>query len=218
MLDNLLGIDSHMDLMEAEERVSKAAAMRLYETGRLDALDSGTFGALAEIHRCLFGSIYEWAGRMRDVNLSKGGFRFVPALYLPEAVEKIEAMPQSTPAEAISKYVEMNVAHPFREGNGRSGRIWLDGMMRALGRTIDWSRISREDYLLAMERSPVRDTEIQSLVIGALSEDLDDHTLLARAIDASYAYEGYDRYETRGLRADCPVSRRPRGSRPARGR
>ena len=156
--------------------------------------------ALAEIHRRLFDGLYEFAGEIRTVNLSKGGFRFASALYLRSALKAIELMPQEDFDQIVEKYVEMNVAHPFREGNGRSGRIWLDHMMRhELGLTVDWARVAREDYLLAMERSPVRDTEIKALVRAALSAELDNVSLLARSIDASYAYEGYTAFRAEEL-------------------
>lgn len=194
-MGNMLGIADPIELAHAEERVSKAAAMALYRDGALDALPPGTFATLAAIHRALFGGLYPWAGELRRVNLAKGGFRFASALYLASAVRAVEEMPQSTFGEIVEKYVEMNVAHPFREGNGRATRIWLDHITRReLGSTVDWSLVGREDYLLAMERSPVRDTEIKALLAGALSDRLDDVTLLARGIDASYAYEGYATY------------------------
>ena len=184
-------------LAEAEERISKKRARALYESGRLYAIETGTYGGLREIHRFLFEEIYDFAGKTRTVNTAKGGFRFASALYLSEALAKISAMPQETFEEIVAKYVEMNVAHPFLEGNGRSGRIWLDAMLRhSLGKTVDWSRIGREDYLLAMERSPVRDTELRLLLSEVLSGRLDDFALVLRGIDASYRYEGYDRYRT----------------------
>ena len=193
---NKLGIADAIELAHAEERISKSAAMSLYRDGTLDALEPGTFATLATIHTRLFGEIYDFAGRMRTVNLSKGGFRFASALYLAPAVAAVERMPQSTFDQVVEKYVEMNVAHPFREGNGRAGRIWLDHVFRReLHRTVAWSAIGREDYLLAMERSPVRDTEIKALLMAALSDHLDDTALLARGIDASYAYEGYTAYQ-----------------------
>ena len=195
VITNKLGIADAIELAHVEERVSKAAAMELYRDGTLDELEPGTFATLSTIHGRLFGDLYDFAGKVRSVNLSKGGFRFASALYLASAVRAVERMPQGTFDQIVEKYVEMNVAHPFREGNGRAGRIWLDHMTRReLGRTVAWSAIGREDYLLAMERSPVRDTEIKALLKGALSEDLDDLTLLARGIDASYAYEGYATY------------------------
>ena len=199
-LRNKLGIADPVTLAHEEERVSKAAALDMYRDGTLDTLRPGSLSALVAIHERLFGEVCDFAGRIRTANLAKGGFRFASALYLGPALRAVEAMPQETFDQIAEKYVEMNVAHPFREGNGRSGRIWLDHMLRAeLGRTVDWSQIPREDYLLAMERSPVRDTEIKALLAGALSDRLDDVTLLARGIDASYAYEGYAAYRAEEL-------------------
>ena len=195
VLENRLGITDDVTLAHVEERTSKRAALALYRDGTLDALDPGSFATLATIHSRLFGELYPFAGQIRTVNLAKGSFRFASALYLRSAIRTIERMPQATFDEIAGKYVEMNVAHPFREGNGRAGRIWLDHILRVeLGQTVDWSAIGREDYLLAMERSPVRDTEIKALLRGALSDELDSITLLARSIDASYAYEGYAAY------------------------
>ena len=200
VLQNKLGITHPVELVLAEERLSKRAALELYRDGTLDDLMPGTVSALAEIHRRLFDGLYEFAGEIRTVNLSKGGFRFASALYLRSALKAIELMPQEDFDQIVEKYVEMNVAHPFREGNGRSGRIWLDHMMRhELGLTVDWARVAREDYLLAMERSPVRDTEIKALVRAALSAELDNVSLLARSIDASYAYEGYTAFRAEEL-------------------
>ena len=199
-LGNKLDITDPVALAHEEERISKAAALAMYADGTLEALEPGTLAAIVAIHERLFGGLYDFAGKIRTVNLAKGGFRFASALYLEQALHAVEAMPQRTLDQIVEKYVEMNVAHPFREGNGRSGRIWLDHMLRAeLGRTVDWSAIPREDYLLSMERSPVRDTEIKALIAGALSNRLDDVTLLARGIDASYAYEGYAAYRAADL-------------------
>lgn len=199
-LKNRLGINDEIQLAHEEERISKLAALRLYRDGTLDRLAPGTFGALRSIHVALFGAIYDFAGQVRSVNLAKGSFRFASALYLGSAIRAIEVMPQGDFDQIVEKYVEMNVAHPFREGNGRSGRIWLDHMLRReLGLTVDWSRIGREDYLLAMERSPVRDLEIKALLRQALSDDLDSVALLARSVDASYSYEGYDAYRSEDL-------------------
>lgn len=194
-MENKLGIADALALAYEEERISKRKAVWMFESGFLDALVPGTYAALAEIHRCLFAAIYNFAGRMRRVNLAKGNFRFVPALYLEAALEKIEAMPQATFDEIIEKYVEMNVAHPFREGNGRAGRIWLDLLLkRSLGQVIDWRRVDKADYLLAMERSPVRDLEIKSLLRGALTDRVEDREVFMKGIDSSYAYEGYTRF------------------------
>lgn len=197
---NKIDITDEVELTHEEERVSKLGALALYRDGTLDMLVPGTFSALKAIHVALFGGIYDLAGRIRTTNLSKGNFRFVSALYLESAIRSIEAMPQRNFDQIVEKYVEMSIAHPFREGNGHSGRIWLDHMFRCeLGRTVDWSRIGREDYLLAMERSPVRDLEIKALLGQALSDDMHSVTLLARSIDASYAYEGYDAYRAEDL-------------------
>ena len=183
--------------------MSKLAALALYRDGTLDTLVPGTFSALKTIHVALFGDIYDFAGRIRTVNLAKGNFRFASTLYLESAIRSIETMPQNNFDQIVEKYVEMNIAHPFRDGNGRSGRIWLDHLFRReLGRTVDWSRIGREDYLLAMERSPVRDLEIKALLGQALSDDLRSVALLACSVDASYAYEGYDAYRAEDLGSD----------------
>ena len=200
MIENKLGVHDPVTLAHEEERISKAAAFRLYRDGTLDALIPGSFVALQTIHARMFGEIYDFAGKVRTVNLAKGGFRFASALYLDSAIKAVERMPQTTFDEIVEKYVEMNVAHPFREGNGRSGRIWLDHILRAeLGKTIDWSSITRDDYLFAMERSPIRDLELKALLRGALSDRLDNASLLARGIDMSYAYEGYAAYRTEDL-------------------
>ncbi len=189
-LENKLGLDG-IELMLAEERISKKKAKLLYG-GLLDGIEVGTYAGLQAIHRCLFEEIYPFAGQTRRLNLSKGGFRFASALYLDDALEKISAMPHATFEEIVAKYVEMNIAHPFLEGNGRSARIWLDAMLKAsLGRVVDWQKISREDYMLAMERSPVRDTELRQLLEGALTDRVEDRELYMHAIDASYGYEGY---------------------------
>jgi len=189
-VENKLGLDG-IELMRAEERISKRRAVQLYD-GLLDDIEVGTYAGLQAIHKYLFEEIYPFAGKTRRFNLSKGGSRFASALYLDEALKKISAMPQTTFEEIIAKYVEMNIAHPFLEGNGRSSRIWLDAMLKSvLNRVVDWQIISREDYLLAMERSPVRDTELKLLLQNALTERVDDHELYMHTIDASYGYEGY---------------------------
>lgn len=196
-LENKLGITSSAELAEAEERIGKKKAAEMFESGFLDRQEAGTFRALAEIHRELFSEIYDFAGEVRTVNVSKGNFRFAPALYLKEALENIEKMPQNTFDEIVEKYVEMNVAHPFREGNGRSARIWLDIMLkRQLGMAVDWSRIDKTDYLLAMERSPIRDVEIKLLLKNALTDKIGDRELYMKGIDQSYTYEGYGLYRT----------------------
>ena len=199
-LENLLGITDSAELAREEERISKRNAVELFESGALDALEAGTFAALAEIHRRLFGDIYAFAGEIRRVNLAKGNFRFAPVMYLRAALENIEKMPQSTFEEIVEKYVEMNIAHPFREGNGRSMRIWLDLMLKkSLGQVVDWSRVDKEDYLLAMERSPVRDTEIKHILRAALTERVNDRELYLKGLDRSYEYEGYAVYRAKDL-------------------
>ena len=195
-LTNKLGLTGAA-LAEAEERVSKQKARMLFESGLIDTFEVGTYAGLQAIHRRLFEDIYDFAGETRRLNLSKGGFRFTSALYLDEALQQISAMPQDTFERIVAKYVEMNITHPFLEGNGRSTRIWLDAMLkRELGVVVDWSRVDREDYLLAMERSPVRDTELRVLLKCALTDRIDDRSIFMNGIDASYRYEGYDRYRT----------------------
>ena len=195
-LKNKLGIQSEVELAEAEERISKLKAKKLFESARLDSLEAGTFESLATIHQELLRDIYDFAGKIRTVNISKGNFRFAPVTYLTEAIQKIETMPQSNFDEIIEKYVEMNIAHPFREGNGRSMRIWLDVLLKKeLKHVVDWQRITQNDYLLAMERSPIRDTEIKHLLKNALSTEIESARVFMRGIDASYRYEGYDLYK-----------------------
>lgn len=199
-LENKLGITSSAELAEAEEKISKKKAAELFENGYLDNLEAGTYKALAEIHRFLFGEIYEFAGKLREVNIAKGNFRFAPVMYLREAVGNIEKMPQSSFDEIIEKYVEMNVAHPFREGNGRSMRIWLDMMLKKeTGQVIDWRKVDKDDYLLAMERSPVRDIEIRHVLRQALTDKTDNREIYMKGIDYSYYYEGYSIYRTEEL-------------------
>ena len=206
-LKNKLGITDSLELARAEERISKTRALELFEKGLLDSFENGTFRGLAQIHEYLFSDIYDFAGKIRTVNLAKGGFRFAPVLYLHDALERISQMPQSTFDEIIEKYVEMNVAHPFREGNGRSTRIWLDAILtKELGKVIDWSRVDKEDYLLAMERSPVRDTEIKTLLSAALTERIHDREVYMKGIDASYSYEGYEIYKTADVKNDLEGS------------
>lgn len=191
-LENKLGITDSAELARVEERISKKKALTLFEDGTLDRLTPGTYTALAEIHRILFEDIYNFAGKLRQVNLAKGNFRFAPLMYLDAALKNIEKMPQSTFDEIVEKYVEMNIAHPFREGNGRSGRIWLDLMLKKeLGLVVDWSKVDKEDYLLAMERSPVRDIEIKHVLHAALTDKINDRELYMKGIDHSYYYEGY---------------------------
>ena len=192
VLENKLHLTNSADLAREEELISKRKAVELFETGYLNELKPGTFEALAEIHRYLFSEIYEFAGKIRTVNLAKGNFRFAPVIYLEAALKTIEAMPQSTFDEIIEKYVEMNIAHPFREGNGRSTRIWLDLMLKKeLGQVVDWSRVDREDYLLAMERSPIKDLEIKHLLAAALTDDVNSREVYQNGIDRSYEYEGF---------------------------
>ncbi len=206
-LKNKLGITDSLELARAEERISKTRALELFEKGLLDSFENGTFRGLAQIHEYLFSDIYDFAGKIRTVNLAKGGFRFAPVLYLHDALERISQMLQSTFDEIIEKYVEMNVAHPFREGNGRSTRIWLDAILKKeLGKVIDWSRVDKEDYLLAMERSPVRDTEIKTLLSAALTERIHDREIYMKGIDASYSYEGYEIYKTADVKNDLEGS------------
>ena len=196
-LKNKLDIQSEVELAKEEERISKLKAKKLFESGKLDSLEAGTFESLATIHQELFGDIYDFAGHIRTVNISKGNFRFAPVTYLTEAIKRIEAMPQSNFDEIIEKYVEMNIAHPFREGNGRSMRIWLDVLLKKeVKHVVDWQRITQNDYLLAMERSPIRDTEIKHLLKNALSSEIESASVFMRGIDASYRYEGYGLYRT----------------------
>ena len=199
-LENKLGITDSAELVREEERISKKKALELFESGALDRLQPGTFAALAEIHRVLFEDIYDFAGKRRTVNLAKGNFRFAPLMYLDAALQNIERMSQSTFDQIIEKYVEMNIAHPFREGNGRSTRIWLDLMLRKeLGVVVDWSKVDKEDYLLAMERSPVRDIEIKHILKVALTDKTEDREIYMKGIDHSYYYEGYTTYKTQDL-------------------
>ena len=199
-LENKLGITDSAELAREEERISKTRAVELFETGFLSSLTPGTFDTLSKIHAFLFSDLYEFAGRIRCVNIAKGNFRFAPLMYLGAALENIEKMPQGTFDEIVEKYVEMNVAHPFREGNGRSARIWLDHILKSeLGVVVDWSRVDKEDYLLAMERSPIRDVEIKHLLKGALTDQVDDRQVFMKGIDTSYHYEGYTSYRAEDL-------------------
>lgn len=200
LLNNKLGIADGYELARQEELITKKRAWELFGRGIIDEMEAGTFRSLAEIHAYLFGDLYDFAGQVRTVDISKGGFRFAPVLYLQAALDSIEQMPQTTFDEIIEKYVEMNVAHPFREGNGRATRLWLDALLRAeLNQAIDWSRVDKGDYLLAMERSPVKDLEIKALLRQALTDDIDNREVLMKGIDASYAYEGYCTYKTEDL-------------------
>ncbi len=198
-LENKLGIENSAELANAEEQLSKQRAKELFELGLLDGIEVGTYKGLAEIHRYLFQDVYDFAGKTRTVNLAKGSFRFAPVMYLDAALEHISEMPETTFEEIIAKYVEMNVAHPFREGNGRSMRIWLDMMLKKdLGMVIDWSMIDRDAYLSAMERSPVNDLEIRYLLKTALTEKTEDREIYMKGVDASYYYEGYSAYPIGG--------------------
>lgn len=199
-LKNKLGITNSAELAREEEKISKKRALELFESGMPGGLEAGTFAALAEIHRYLFREIYEFAGEIRTVNLAKGNFRFAPLMYLRTALENIDKMPQSTFDEIIEKYVEMNIAHPFREGNGRSTRIWLDQILKKeLHQVIDWCRVDKEDYLLEMERSPVRDIEIKHVLRAALTSEIYDRDIYMKGIDTSYYYEGYTTFKTEEL-------------------
>ena len=199
-LQNKLGLTDELELAREEERISKQKALALYDTGLQDTFPVGTFAGLAMIHKYLFEDIYEFAGQMRTVNIAKGNFRFAPVMYLRPALESIDRMPQSTFDEIIEKYVEMNVAHPFREGNGRSTRIWLDCILKKeLHQVVDWSRVDKSDYLMAMERSPVKDLEIKVLLHKALTEQINDRQVYMKGIDASYHYEGYQIFRTEEL-------------------
>ena len=199
-LENKLGLTNEAELAHAEEKISKTKALELYDAGLLDTFAVGTFAGLAAIHRHLFEDVYAFAGQMRTVNIAKGNFRFAPVMYLAAALESIDRMPQTTYDEIIEKYVEMNVAHPFREGNGRSTRIWLDCILKKeLHQVIDWSQVDKSDYLLAMERSPVKDVEIKALLRAALTEKVRDREVYMKGIDASYHYEGYHVFKTEDL-------------------
>lgn len=195
-LENKLGIEDSAELARVEERISKAKAVDLFERGILDNLMAGSFKTLSVIHEYLFNDVYEFAGMIRKVNIAKGNFRFAPVMYLGVSIENIEKMPQSTFDEIIEKYVEMNIAHPFREGNGRSMRIWLDHILKKeLKMVIDWSKVDKEDYLLAMERSPIKDIEIKYLLKNALTDKINDREIYMKGIDTSYYYEGYSVYK-----------------------
>lgn len=201
VLENKLNITDSAELARVEEKISKAKAMELFEKKLLDTFEVGTFSGLKKIHSYLFGDIYNFAGNMRTVNIAKGNFRFAPVMYLEAALKNIDNMPQSTFDEIIEKYVEMNVAHPFREGNGRSTRMWLDCILKKeLGLVIDWNQVDKEDYLLAMERSPIKDIEIKVLLKAALTDKIDDRLVFMKGIDASYHYEGYNTFKTENIK------------------
>jgi cell filamentation protein len=200
VLDNKLGITNQVELAKAEERISKTNAKRLYDSGDINNLEIGTYKGLIDIHKYLFDDIYDFAGKTRTVNISKGNFRFAPVMYLEVSLNHIDSMPQSTIEEIVAKYVEMNIAHPFREGNGRSTRIWLDLILKKeLGKVVDWNLIDKDNYLSAMERSPVNDLEIRYLISNALTTSIDDRQVYMKGIDVSYYYEGYTEYTTDDL-------------------
>lgn len=199
-LENKLGITDSAELAREEERISKKKAIELYDKGLLDGLESGKFSSLSFIHKYLFEELYDFAGVVRDVNIAKGGFRFAPVMYLDSALEHVGNMPQTTFDEIIEKYVEMNICHPFREGNGRSTRIWLDIILKKeLGMVIDWSKVDKQDYLLAMERSPIKDIEIKHILKNALTDKINDRDVYMKGIDNSYHYEGYTAFKAEEL-------------------
>ncbi len=199
-LENKLGITDSVELARIEERIRKTKALQLFENGALDSMLASSFQSLADIHKALFEDIYDFSGKVRTVNLAKGNFRFAPVMYLEAALENIEKMPQSTFDQIIEKYVEMNVAHPFRDGNGRATRIWLDVILKKeLNMVIDWSNVDKNDYLLAMERSPIKDIEIKYLLKQALTDRINDREVYMKGIDTSYYYEGYTVFKTEDL-------------------
>lgn len=199
-LENKFGIKNSAELARKEERISKKRAVELFENGMLENLEAGKFQTLCEIHKYLFDDIYDFAGKIRTVNLSKGNFRFAPLMYLEIAIKNVDKMPQNTFDEIVEKYVEMNIVHPFREGNGRSMRIWLDMMLKKqIGQVVDWSKIEKEDYLMAMERSPIKDIEIKYILNAALTDQINDREVYMKGIDHSYYYEGYVTYKTEEL-------------------
>lgn len=200
VLENKLNLVNEADLAREEERISKMKAKELFETGYLDKLEAGTFETLSKIHKYLFEDIYYFAGKIREQNIAKGNFRFVPITYIETALQNVEKMPQTTFEEIIEKYVEMNVIHPFREGNGRSTRIWLDLILKKeIKKVIDWSKVDKSDYLLAMERSPIKDVEIKELLRNALTDKINDREVYMKGIDASYHYEGYTTFKIENL-------------------
>ena len=199
-LENKLGLTSSAELAREEEQISKKKAVNLFDFGILKLLSDGTYKTLAAIHKYLFEDIYDFAGEIRTVNMAKGNFRFAPLMYLQVALENIDKMPQSNSDEIVEKYVEMNIAHPFREGNGRSTRIWLDHILKTeIGKVVDWSKVDKEDYLLAMERSPIKDVEIKVLLKGALTDEINSREVYMKGIDHSYYYEGYTTFKTEEL-------------------
>jgi cell filamentation protein len=200
VLKNKLGIGNQVELNKAEERISKQKAKQLFDSGEIDKIEVGTFAGLCRIHRVLFDEIYDFAGEMRDVNIAKGNFRFAPMMYLEQSLKYIDKMPQSTFDEIVTKYVEMNIAHPFREGNGRATRIWLDLIFKKeLKKVIDWNKIDKADYLLAMERSPVKDIEIKQLLRETLTDKINEREIFMKGIDVSYYYEGYSEFKIEDL-------------------
>ena len=200
MLENKLSITNLVELAKEEERITKAKALELFDTNKINEIEVGTFIGLSQIHKFLFEDVYYFAGKLRNENIAKGNFRFVPCIYLTAALSKIDEMPQNTFDEIVDKYVEMNVAHPFREGNGRSTRIWLDLILKKeLNQVVDWSKIDKEEYLLAMERSPIKDTEIKLLLQSALTDQINNRQVFMKGIDASYEYEGYSTYKMEEL-------------------
>lgn len=199
-LENKLGITHQVELARAEEKISKQKAKQLFDTDEINNIEIGTFAGLAQIHRILFEDIYDFAGKIREVNIAKGKFRFAPLMYLPQSLAHIDAMPQENFDQIIEKYVEMNIAHPFREGNGRATRIWLDGMLKAkIKKVVDWNMVDKEEYLSAMERSVVKDVEIKQLLKAALTDKIHDREIFMKGIDASYYYEGYSEFKTEDL-------------------
>ena len=199
-LENKLGITNSAELAREEERISKKKAVELFESGSLDKLAPGRFASLQAIHKALFEDIYDFAGELRTVNLAKGNFRFAPLMYLEAALANIDKMPQSTFDEIIEKYVEMNIAHPFREGNGRSTRIWLDHILKTeIGKVVDWSKVGKEDYLLAMERSPIKDVKIKALLKVALTDEVNSREVYRNGIDQSYYYESLSAFRAGDL-------------------
>ena len=195
MLDNKLGITNEIELSKEEERITKIKALELFDSGKTNEFEVGTFKGLADIHHYLFSDVYDFAGKVRNVNLTKGNFRFAPVMYLEDALNKIDNMPQDNFNNIVKKYIEMNVAHPFREGNGRSTRIWLNMILKKeIGKVVDWSKIDKEDYLSAMERSPIKDIEINLLLFNALTDKINDKIVYMKGIDSSYKYEGYSTY------------------------
>ncbi len=201
ILKNKLGIENSAELREAEEKISKLRAKEIFEKNIYDTFETGTFKGLSDIHRFIFGDIYDFAGKIRNVNISKGSFRFAPVIYIQEAIKNVDKMPFSTFDEIIEKYVEMNIIHPFREGNGRSMRIWLDIMLKnSIKRVVEWQKINKEEYLSAMERSPVKDIEIKHIIKNTLTDDINNREVYMKGVDMSYYYEGYDMFDIEKLK------------------